>query len=180
MSNIFSTEALLKSLKSNPLILHSNITMGYVPGLPMLSVLNGNLCLKIPYLKYKITGEIDKTLVYPIKFVVTISVPEGVIVGIEDLAYNNVFANIEFNNPVGLFRHDSIKQFDKIAYFNLRNTLYAEYDKIVNHLSNQGNYTIEDEKQFKSLLNLLVEPSLYPFYRVIDPDFSNKYFTSNN
>lgn len=180
MNKTFSTEALIHDLKTNKFILHSNITMGYVPGLPILSIMNGNLCIRVPYLKYKVTGEIDKTCVYPIKFVVTISIPEGVIIGIEDLSYNNLFCNIEFNSPIGLFRHDAIKKCNKETYQNLRKELYIEYDKIVGYLINQENYNQDDEKRFKSLFNMIVEPSLFPFYKAIDSDFTNKYFITKS
>lgn len=61
MKKEFSTEALIKNLKTNAFILNSSMPMGYVPNLPILCILNGNLCMKIPFLKYKVTGEIDKT-----------------------------------------------------------------------------------------------------------------------
>ena len=179
MNKIFSTEALIHSLKSNKLIQHSNISMGYVPGLPIISILNGNLCMKVPYLKYKVTGEVDKTFVYPIKFIVTISIPEETVIGIEDLSFNESFADVEFNNPIGLFRHDAIKNLNKEAYSNLRKALYVEYDKIVSYLTDRGAYTLTDESHFKSLFNVILEPSLYPFYRAIDTDFTNKYLISD-
>lgn len=175
MNRTFSTEELLNSLKTDKFIMHSNITMGYVPGLPILCILNGNLCMKVPYLKYKVTGEVDKTFVYPTKFVVTIAIPEQVIVKIEDLAYDKSFSSVEFNNPVGLFRHDAIKDLDKRTYTNMRKELYAEYDRIINHLTSNGTYETNDELRFKSLLNTILEPSLHPFYQAIDSEFSNKY-----
>ena len=116
MNNDFSTEALIKSLKTNKCLQYSNFELGYVPGLPILAIMNGNLCMKVPYIRYKITGEVDKTYVYPTRYVVTVSLPEGTIAGIEDLSFNKAFANIEFHSPVGLFRHDAIKNLDKKAY----------------------------------------------------------------
>lgn len=179
MNRTFLTAELLNSLKTDKFILHSNITMEYVPGLPILCILNGNLCMKVPYLKYKVTGEVDKTFVYPTRFVVTIAIPEQTIVKIEDLAYDKSFDNVEFNNPVGLFRHDAIKNLNKEAYNNLRKELYAGYDKIVNHLTNNVTYTVDDENCFTSLLNTILEPSLRPFYQALDTDFANKYINQN-
>lgn len=49
MKNRFSTEALIKKLKTNAFILNSSMPMGYVPNLPILCILNGNLCMKIPF-----------------------------------------------------------------------------------------------------------------------------------
>ena len=175
MSNNFSTATLIEGLKSNEFIQLSSIPMSYVPGLPILSLLNDNLCIKIPYLKYKVTGEVDKTLVFPIKYIVTITIPEGIIVEFKDMDYDPAFAHIEFNKPIGIFRHEALKNIDKTAYRKLRNELYEEYDKIINHLSILTAYTAEDEMKFKKLLNVLLEPSLRPFYKAIDKDFAKKY-----
>ena len=179
MKKDFSIEAVIKSLKTNKCIQYSNFELGYVPGLPILSIMNGNLCMKVPYIKYKITGEVDRTYVYPTRYVVTISLPEGTIAGLEDLSYNKAFAHIEFNTPVGLFRHDAIKNLEKKAYTSLRSALFLEYDKIVKHLAHGQPYKAEDESHFKALLNVILEPSLIPFYTAIDADFVNRYVVNN-
>ena len=104
MKNRFSTEALIKKLKTNAFILNSSMPMGYVPNLPILCILNGNLCMKIPFLKYKVTGEIDKTFVYPTRYVATVLVPEEQVVAFEDLSLQRTFANVSFSDPIGTFR----------------------------------------------------------------------------
>lgn len=176
MKNRFSTEALIKKLKTNAFILNSSMPMGYVPNLPILCILNGNLCMKIPFLKYKVTGEIDKTFVYPTRYVATVLVPEEQVVAFEDLSLQRTFTNVSFSDPIGTFRHDAIKDYDKKAYDNLRSTLYKEYDKIVDSLVNGGNgYSANDEIQFRKLFNTIIEPSLRPFYKAIDKDFAKKY-----
>ena len=171
----FSTEALIKKLKTNAFILNSSMPMGYVPGLPILCILNGNLCMKIPFLKYKVTGEIDKTFVYPTRYVATVTVPEEQVVAFEDLSLLDSFAQVSFSEPIGTFRHEAVKDLDKPAYDNLRSTLYEEYDKIVESLINRKEYSTNDETKFRSLLNTILEPSLRPFYKAIDKDFANKY-----
>lgn len=175
MINRFSTEALIKELKKNAFILNSNIPMDYVPSLPILCILNGNLCMKIPFLKYKVTGEIDKTFVYPTRYVVTVMVPEGQVVAYEDLSLFDTFSKVSFSDPIGTFRHDAVKHLDKLAYDNLRSTLYEEYDKIVDSLINGKEYSSNDEANFRSLFNTVLEPSLHPFYKALDKDFANKY-----
>lgn len=176
MNNRFSTEALIKKLKTNAFILNSCMPMGYVPNLPILCILNGNLCMKIPFLKYRVTGEIDNTFVYPVRYVATVTIPEEQVVAFEDLSLQRAFANVSFADPIGTFRHDAIKDYDKRAYDNLRSSLYEEYDKIVGSLVNDGKgYSSDDEIKFRSLFNTILEPSLRPFYKAIDKDFANKY-----
>ena len=175
MENKFSTKNLLTSLQHNPFILNSPMPMGYAPGLPLICILNGNLCMKVPFLKYKVTGEIDKTFVFPPKYLATVTVPEGQPVCFDDISFLPQFGKVDFNSPVGTFRHDAIKDLNKEAYKNLRSELFEEYDKIVSHLINGTPYTAQDEMRFKSLFNTLIEPSLVPFYQAIDLNFANKY-----
>ncbi len=175
MNNRFSTEALIKKLKTDAFILNSSMPMGYVPALPILCILNGNLCMKIPFLKYKVTGEMDKTFVYPTRYVATVMVPEEQVVAFEDLSLQSTFAKVSFSDPIGTFRHEAVKDLNKPAYDNLRSTLFEEYDKIVESLINGKDYSSNDEIKFRSLFNTVLEPSLRPFYKVIDKDFANKY-----
>ena len=174
MNSTFSTEKFLSSLKSNKFVL-GNIPIGYVKGLPILNIKNGNLCMVVPFLKYKITGEVDNTFVYPIHYAITFSIPEGTIVGFEDLAFNESFNNVKFTEPIGTFRHDAVKSMDKEGFQALKSSLYEEYDKIVSFLTLGTQYTHEDEIRFISLINTILEPSLHPFYMALDKNFATKY-----
>ena len=66
-----SMKEFLKQLRSNEFILKCQMPLGYVAGYPILQDVNGELCIIVPFLKYKITGKPDKTAVYPIKYTVT-------------------------------------------------------------------------------------------------------------
>lgn len=46
---------------------------------------------------------------------------------------------------------------------------------MINSLIYCTDYSAEDEKRMKELLQLLVEPSLLPMYKALDNDFYNKY-----
>ena len=133
--------------------------------------------MKIPFLKYKITGEVDKTFVYPIKYVATVLIPEGVVVSFEDMSLNTAFASVKFSDPIGTFRHEAVKNLDKKAYENMRSELYDEYDNVVKCLVSGKKYTSNNEACFRKLLNMLLEPSLRPFYKAINIDFANKYLS---
>ena len=147
----------------------------YRAGLPILKIVNSKLCLVIPFLKYKITGEKDKTQVFPTKYVVTVSLPDAKPIGFEDLRYNPEFCDINFEEPVGLFRHESVKQFTKQEYSQKRDELFDMYEKIIASLLYGENYTQKDDAEFSALFNVMLEPSLKPFYKVINSDFYNKY-----
>lgn len=175
MEQIVSVDKVKKNLKSNGFFLNCKIPMGYTVGFPILQVRNGSLCILFPYLKYQTTGVVDKTLVFPVRYIITMELPTEKIVGFEDLEYNEKFKNVNFNKPVGYFRHDAIRHYDKSQYKSLYDQLMKEYDKVINYLINGTDYSDEDIKRMSELLQLLLEPSLIPMYKAIDKDFYNKY-----
>ena len=61
--------SLFKSMKSREEV-RLLIPMGYIPGMPILTIKNDQLVAAFPFLRYKITGEVDRTFVFPIKYVI--------------------------------------------------------------------------------------------------------------
>ncbi len=166
---------LLKSLKTDDFVLGCKMPMGYSYGLPVLKIANGSLCMVVPFLKYKMTGVVDKTLIYPIRNTVTLSLPEKTFIGFEDLRFDEKFAGVEFSKPIGYFRPEKLKNVNKSEYNKLKDELYESYNKVIDALLYDGEYSEADEARMKELLNLLVEPCLYPLYKAIDKDFYEKY-----
>lgn len=175
MENKCSVEKILKELKTSPLFLNLALPLGYTPGIPLLKVCNEQLCLQIPYLKYRVTGVVDKTLVYPIRYVLTLVLPEKKLVDFQDLSFQPQFQKVDFNAPVGLFRHEGVRHMNKAEYRQARKDLFAHYDKVIQALLYGAEYTPEEETQMRTLLRAMVEPSQLPIYRALDEDFYNKY-----
>ena len=175
MSVEMNMQALLKELKTSDFVLNCQLPMNYIPGFPVLTVRNDRLCVMVPFLRYKITGKVDKTLVYPIRYLLTLSLPEKRVVGFEDLSVNPVFRKVDFEKPVGYFRHEAVKNMNKTEYNKNRTRLFAMYDKIVDTVLYDSDYTREDDEQFRELLRIMLEPSLLTIYKFIDRDFYNKY-----
>ena len=171
----FSTEKFLHEFRSSNAA-QALIPMGYVPNLPIITSSNGVLCMCVPFMKYKVTGVVDQTLVFPLQYVFTVTIPNGAVVNFEDLAYNKVFTNVDFNKPVGTFRHDAVKHLNKAEYAALRSKLFAEYDKLIDFLANNAEYTESDKQEFITLLNQVLEPSLKPFYHALDKSFAKRFF----
>ncbi len=170
-SNIQQT---ILDVKRSEFIRHSNMAMGYVPGFPLLCVMNGYLCARIPFVRYQVTSATDQTLVYPPRYMATVKVPEGVIVGYEDLMFNPLFQQTDFSQPVGLFRHEAIKMLNKEEYERARKVLFERYDELIDGLS-EGQYDSANDTELAAALQQLAEPSLKPFYRSLEPNFYNKY-----
>ncbi len=172
---IIETLKNIKKLKTTDFFLNCNIPMGYTAGYPIIRQTKSGPCICIPYLKYKVTGEVDKTLVFPIKYIITLSLPNFSVVGFEDLEYNSQYKNVDFLKPTGYFRHDAIKSFSKKEYQQKREILYSMYDKFLSACLYNTPYTVEDDQNFKNLLSVMVEPCLYPIYENIDSAFFSRY-----
>ena len=165
--------AFLKSEKRSAFYEGCALPLGYVPGLPVIGAVAGKLCLKVPYLKYKITGEVDKTLVFPARYVLTYSLPDMRPVGFEDLAYNRAFRKVDFGKPVGFFRHDAIKSLTKKEYKEKRDALMSMYDEVIEAILAKKPYARGGE--FKKLLGMMIEPSQKPIYKAIDKKFYDNF-----
>ena len=86
-----SMEKVKKDLLSSDFYLNCNIPLGYTAGFPILKIMNGCLCVTIPYLRYQTTGEVDKTLVYPLRYGITLELPTLQVVAFENYEYEAVF-----------------------------------------------------------------------------------------
>lgn len=175
MAEKINIEEILNEIRAGGFILNCKLPMGYTCGFPTLKINNGTLCLIIPFLKYKVTGETDKTLVFPIRYKVTVSLPDKRIVGFEDLSLNDIFARIDFNKPIGYFRHESVKKYSRKEYFKKKKELFSMYSKMAEAIVFGSEYTDDDDNEFFELLNIMLEPSQRRIYKVLDSDFYNKY-----
>lgn len=169
------TNEILQFLKTNEFILNSSIPMEYSPGIPMASLYNGEACLVIPYVKYKITGEIDKTQVFAPRFVIVITVKNGIVVKYEDLLFDSRFEEIDFRKPIGLFRHSAIRHMKKNEYVKMRKELYELLDELCTSMSGKMEFDEMDAMRFCKLYAVLLEPSLRPFYHAINKTFYETY-----
>ncbi len=175
MENRISVRTQIKEIKTSPFALGCKMELGYGPGLPILQIRSGCLCLLVPYLKYRVTGKVDQTLVYPIRYTICLRLPDGAPVGFEDLAFDPRFEHADLSKPVGLFRHESIKGLNKGEYARRKDQLYDLYDKVANMLLYGTAYDEKDEAAMSGLLRMLITPELLPIYRALDRSFYDKY-----
>lgn len=154
------------------------IPLGFTPGMPMLTLRQDNLCVVVPFLRYKITGEKDCTLVYPIRYVAEYIVPEFQLVQFADLAFTKYADKIDLDKPCGRFRHEAVAKLSHKEYDELRERTLNSFDKAVDVLLNGGSYLVSDQELMSTQLQTIVEPSLWDFYRTLAPQFYNKYFTN--
>lgn len=152
------------------------IPMGYVPGMPIITIKNEQLVAIVPFLRYKVTGKVDRTLVFPIKYVLEYLIPEAQVVSFRDLSIEKNYANRNFDEVLGFFRHEAIKNLDKRKYTLFKKEILAQYDKLVNFLLCESElFTLNDETALKNNLQTIIEPFILNLYAELDIDFYNKY-----
>lgn len=167
--------SLFESMKSREEV-RLLIPMGYIPGMPILTIKDGQLVAIIPFLRYKITGEVDRTLVFPIKYVIEYLIPETQVVRFCDLTVEEGFYDVNFNEALGFFRHNAVKDLDKKAYSALKEETLNLYDKLVSFLLGESDdFSQNEENKLRNNLQKIIEPFIFNVYERLDKDFYNKY-----
>lgn len=159
----------LKRAKQMPAV-QNLIPSGMGAGFPILSISNGQLMITLPYYRVVMRPE-DQTLIYPISHLITLLWDSGLIVAFDSLSFQKKYQKVDFEKPIGTFRHDAIKNLTKEQYMGERERLYAMYDKMIASIFSQEPYAENDRREFSKLIHVLLEPSLKSFYQAINPDF---------
>lgn len=152
------------------------IPMGYVPAMPILTIENDYLIATVPFTRYKVTGEVDRTIVFPARYLMRFVLPEGELAGFSDLMYAPAFDGTDFNKGIGLFRHEAVRDLDRAEYAQLRADTLACYDRVAAAIIDGDGYSEADHDRMTRCLRRVVEPALRPLYKYVSPDFFNKYF----
>lgn len=174
MNKKFSISEFRKSLSKSDFLMQCKIPLGYSQGIPLLREVGGQVCLVIPFLKYKVTGKVDETLSYPIRYTISADATTGEIIGFENLQFNYLFQGIDFSAPVGKFRHETLKKYDKEACGKLFGELYHTYDRIIDAIRSGESHALEDEN-VRRLLAILLAPELRETYKLLDQAFFDRY-----
>lgn len=175
MSEMKAIADIYSELAGNAYMLRDVLPLGYGAGLPMLKMMDGKLCLQVLYWKCVVTGEKNKNLIYPARYVLSFSLPELKVVESLDLIKAEKFKAVEFDKPVGIFPHEALRGLNKKQYIELRKGLYKALDMLVqNELDGIKDEVVEQEvaKAFTRLL----EPSLKPIYQLLNSQFIAKYY----
>lgn len=170
----FSISQFIDALKRDNLV-RAYIPMGYAPTLPLIAAHGQEVRLLIPFARYQATGKVDQTLVYPPKYVIEFMLPSKRLLRWQDLMTHRAFAKIDFNQPIGTFRHEAVKHLDKEQYATLRQDLYALYDKAIAAILAGEEMNLRERSLFTSLLNQMLEPCFYPVYQALNPVFAKEY-----
>lgn len=168
-------EQIKENLETGGFFLNCKIPPEYRAVFPILQIKNGSLCIIFPYLKYQTAAGEDRPLVCPIRYTISLELPTEKILGFEDLEYNEVFKDVDFDKPAGYFCSEAAREYGREEYDVLYHRLMEEYDKVIRVLLEGGVYDFSDERRMSELLQLLTAPSMLSVYQFIDKDFFKIY-----
>lgn len=175
MNNSICVKDLLRDIRRGEFVNACQMPMGYTDGYPMFHRVNGQVYLVIPFLRFQVTGQVDQTLVYPIRYTVTAELPTGRIVAFQDLGADSRFRKVDFGKPIGLFRHDAIKDLTKQEFQAIKDDLYSAYDAVLTSLLADEEPAEEAVNALAQLLSRLAEPCQKPIYEALDGNFAAKF-----
>lgn len=170
---MLSIKDFLKKTNTSPVV-RSSIPMGLGAGLPTLNIAGDRLLVSMFYYR-TVPRPDDKTLIMPAEYALSFDYPSGWLASFETLRLSPRYANVDFDKPVGTFRHEAIKHLDRAGYAAKKGELHALLDALVAHLGGEGDFTRADEAALAELYGLLAEPSLLPFYKALAPQFYTRY-----
>lgn len=163
----------LRKINCSPVV-RSYVNMGRGASFPELSIVGDRLLVSVFYYRV-LPRKDDQSLVMPPEYLLAFDYPSGNLVSFEALRMTERGQRIDFEKPVGTFRHDAIKSLDRAAYQAKRDELYATLDKLIASLGGEGEFEESDEKSLRALYQLLTEPSLHPVYRSMAPAFFTRF-----
>lgn len=157
--------------KSN--LFKATIPLGFSMGLPLVSVVNKQLLVKIPFYRKEHDPGKEITIYYPIRYCLTFRWQSGKCAGFEDLSVMPSFSKLPFDKPIG---KSPLKKDGKDGSSKDKTGRLMElYDKMLSYILGEGDFGGDDEKEFGELLNSLIEPSFIPIYGKLDPKFTAKF-----
>ncbi len=163
----------LKGINTNDVV-RRNIPMGRGMGYPVLKIVGERLLISVFYYRSILHPE-DKTLLMPPEYMLTFDYPSGKLVSFENLRLHSQYSSVNFDKPVGTFRHEAIRHLNKTEYRDKKEQLFAAVDRLIAHLGGEGEFHSQDEKELAELYGMMTEPCLHPFYRALSPQFYARY-----
>jgi hypothetical protein len=170
------TETLMKQIRKTPLF-QQLIPMEAGIGWVMPLRREGKVYAIVPFFSFR--SEQTTTLFPPFA---TLTVDWSTLVPVEyvDFRFRSPASSLAWNQAVGSFPHPAIAQLRQSEYLEKRQALLSHYDELFEHLSQGTPFSDRWITEFSTLLRLLMEPSLEPYYRAIAPKFCDRFLPSHS
>jgi hypothetical protein len=176
MGNNMTMQGFINTINKSELR-RCSIPMELSSGWPFVSIKKNTICVTIPYFATQRTKEKDY-LLFPLSYLMTVTWSNGKIVELLSLKYNKEYKAIDFSKPVGVFKHEAVKDMNAEEYNAKKVDLYACYDKLIECITEKKSF--DDEEKMRTLFKVLMEPGLYPMYKFISPKFYETYCGLDN
>ena len=170
---MLSIQEFLKKINTGSAV-RENIPMGLGMGFPVLNITGDRLLVSVFYYRSVLRPN-DQTLLMPPEYKLTLDYPSGKLTSFENLRLDPRYAKVNFDKPLGMFRHEAIKHLDRDGYKKAKEDLYDALNRLIAFLGDEGEFTKEDEEKLSGLYTMMTEPSLHPFYRSLSPQFFERY-----
>lgn len=170
------TERLLKEIRKTPLF-RQLIPQEAGVGWPIPLRQEGRVYIILPIFGFTPTTERGKTKLFPPFATITVDWSNQVPVEYVNLRFRNPAPELTWTEEVGTFPHQAVEQMTVGEYQKLRRELLGMYDQMLELLSQKTAFSPEWCQRFGELLRILIEPSLEPYYRALNPKFFNRFLS---
>lgn len=165
-------EQLINNLRKTSLF-KQVVPMEAAAGWPVPVVENNEAYVLVPFYGSSVQGK-GRTVIYPPVCYITVKWSNKTIVEYVNLRYRNNLPEGKWNSPAGQFPHEAVSKMTVREYKEKKQQLMEAYDRLFDGIDSKA--ASLDDKGFKELITVLMEPALLPFYRSFNPVFFKRYF----
>lgn len=162
-----SIRSLIKAFNQSALR-NQIIPLGLATGWPAVTRMGETLCITLPY--FSSTRTAEGVMLNSIYCSVTVPIfnPDK-LMDFTIYPYHNLWQDIPYDRPVGIFPHEALKGLGRKEYHQLCEQLYDYYDQLLEAVT-QGK-PFGKQTEMMELFSRLMEPALYPQYLRINKKF---------
>ena len=169
------TADLIKQVRKMPFF-QQLVPLEAAIGFPLPIRKAGKVYLTLPIFGLGSNSKPGETPVFPPLALVTIDWSNQIPVEYLNLRFRNPAPELDWTTRVGTFPHPAVAQMNVGEYRQLRQELMGLYDEMGDRLLQQEPISLGSSQRFAELFNLLLEPALKPYYRVLNPKFCDRFF----
>lgn len=169
------TDRLLAGLRRSP-IFRQLIPMEAGIGWPIPSRRNGRVYLTLPFFGFGIGASKGQRIdLRPPFAAITLDWSSGRPVKYVSFAFESPWPAPATSDAVGSFPHPAVAALSVARYKELRAELFEHYDELCESLAGNVAFPASRAARFSELLQILVEPSLMPYYRALGTKFFERF-----
>jgi hypothetical protein len=149
--------------------------------IPLRKEQNGvsKVYVTFPFFGKASKAEAGNTALFPPFATLTLDWAAQIPVEYVSLRFSNPWPEGQWEEQAGSFPHAAIAQMTVEEYRAKRGELLVLYDEMFSKLGQKESFPAEWKARFSSLLRLLMEPSLEPYYRALAPKFFDRFLATS-